>query len=42
MFVNLLKINLKIQNMNLFFDTQLGKQQNKATHKIRVMSEAWL
>ncbi|CNP79546.1 hypothetical protein OYR92_000877 [Neisseria gonorrhoeae] len=28
--------------MNLFFDTQLGKQQNKATHKIRVMSEAWL
>lgn len=28
--------------MNLFFDTELGKQQNKATHKIRVMSEAWL
>ena len=28
--------------MNLFFDTKLGKQQNKATHKIRVMSEAWL
>ncbi|HEZ4097352.1 TPA: hypothetical protein WID87_001877, partial [Neisseria meningitidis] len=37
-----LKLNLKIQNMNLFFDTELGKQQNKATHKIRVMSEAWL
>ena len=28
--------------MNLFFDTELGKQQNKTTHKIRVMSEAWL
>lgn len=28
--------------MHLFFDTELGKQHDKATHKIRMMSEAWL